>query len=112
MFVSQCHFLFITCFLWHASPCGPGTPLSEQAREVHDENRDSISLDDVGKFEMPTLIVRGENSNILAPDAAERFRDALPQGQLVTIPECGHNVHSQNTLGFIGAVGAFLSTLE
>ena len=80
--------------------------------EVHDENRDSISLGDVGKFEMPTLIVRGENSNILAPDAAERFRDALPQGQLVTIPECGHNVHSQNTLGFIGAVGTFLSTLE
>lgn len=80
--------------------------------EVHDENRDSISLDDVGKFEMPALIVRGENSNILAPDAAERFRDALPQGQLVIVPECGHNVHSQNTLGFIGAVGEFLSSLE
>jgi pimeloyl-ACP methyl ester carboxylesterase len=69
-------------------------------------------LDNVGKFKMPALIVRGVNSNILAPDAAERFRDALPQGQLVTVPECGHNVHSQNTLGFIGAVGKFLSSLE
>jgi len=30
----------------------------------------------------------------------------------VTVPECGHNVHSQNTLGFIDAVGEFLSNLE
>ena len=45
-------------------------------------------------------------------DAAERFREALPKGNLVTVPDCGHNVHSQNTLGFIDAVGKFLSSLE
>lgn len=80
--------------------------------QVADDSRDTISLDDVAKFQMPALIVRGENSNILAPDAAERFRDALPKGQLVTVPECGHNVHSQNTLGFIDVVGKFLADLE
>ena len=80
--------------------------------EVHDENRDAISLDDLASFEMPALIVRGANSNILADDAAERFRDALPKGNLVTVPNCGHNVHSQNTLGFIDAVGKFLSTFK
>ena len=80
--------------------------------EVHDENRDAISLDDLASFEMPALIVRGANSNILADDAAERFRDALPKGNLVTVPNCGHNVHSQNTLGFIDAVGKFFSTLK
>ncbi len=80
--------------------------------EVHDENRDAISFDDLASFEMPALIVRGANSNILADDAAERFRDALPKGNLVTVPNCGHNVHSQNTLGFIDAVGKFLSTLK
>ncbi len=80
--------------------------------EVHDENRDAISLDDLASFEMPVLIVRGANSNILADDAAERFRDALPKGNLVTVPNCGHNVHSQNTLGFIDAVGKFFSTLK
>ena len=32
------------------------------------------------------------------------FRDALPQGRLVTVPNCGHNVHGQNTLGFIAAM--------
>jgi hypothetical protein len=57
------------------------------------------------------LLVRGENSNILAPDAAERFAASLPQGRLVTVPNCGHNVHGQNTLGFIGFLGDFLRTI-
>jgi len=72
---------------------------------------ENITLEDAGSFHLPVLLVRGERSNILAPDAAERFRDALPQGQLVTVPNCGHNVHGQNTLGFIAALGEFLSGL-
>ena len=66
---------------------------------------ENITLEDAGSFNLPVLLVRGERSNILAPDAAERFRDALPMGRLVTIPNCGHNVHGQNTLGFISALG-------
>ena len=73
---------------------------------------DNVSLEEAGGFDFPVLIVRGETSNILEPDAAERFRDALPQGRLVTVPECGHNVHSQNTHGFIEAVGPFLEGLS
>jgi pimeloyl-ACP methyl ester carboxylesterase len=46
------------------------------------------------------------------PDAAERFVAALPQGQLVTVPACGHNVHSQNTPGFLEAIAPFLETLR
>ncbi len=69
---------------------------------------EQLSLEAVKAINVPVLVVRGENSNILAPDAAERFVDALPHGELVTVPDCGHNVHSQNTLGFIDAVSAFL----
>jgi pimeloyl-ACP methyl ester carboxylesterase len=72
---------------------------------------ENITLEDAGSFHLPVLLVRGERSNILAPDAAERFRDALPQGRLVTVPNCGHNVHGQNTLGFIAAIGAWLESL-
>ena len=32
-------------------------------------------------------------------------------GTLVTVPNCGHNVHGQNTKGFIEAIGGFLSGL-
>ena len=73
---------------------------------------DNITLEDAAKFDLPVLVVRGETSNILAPDAAERFRDALPNGRLVTVPNCGHNVHGQNTKGFIAALGEFLATLD
>ena len=80
--------------------------------QVPESDRDKISLNDISKFKLPALIVRGENSNILAPKAAKRFRDALPQGQLVTVPDCGHNVHSQNTMGFIHIVDSFLNSLK
>ena len=74
--------------------------------------RDNVGLDDAGTFHLPVLVVRGADSNILTQDAAERFRDALPQGKLEVVPNCGHNVHGQNTLGFIAAVGGFLAELE
>jgi pimeloyl-ACP methyl ester carboxylesterase len=54
-------------------------------------------------------LVRGGAARILTAHAAERFRDALPRGTLVTVPNCGHNVHGQNTKGFIEAVREFLT---
>ena len=70
---------------------------------------ENITLQDATAFALPVLLVRGANSNILEPDAAERFAAALPQGRLATVPDCGHNVHGQNTKGFIGALGGFLT---
>jgi pimeloyl-ACP methyl ester carboxylesterase len=72
---------------------------------------DNITLDDARAFDLPVLLVRGANSNILTADAAERFHDALPRGTLTTVPDCGHNVHGQNTTGFIAALGEFLTDL-
>jgi esterase len=71
---------------------------------------ENITLEDAAGFDLPVLLVRGANSNILAADAAERFAAALPRGELVTVPDCGHNVHGQNTKGFIGALGGFLES--
>jgi esterase len=69
----------------------------------------SLTLENTANLEMPVLVVRGATSSILEPDAAERFAATLPNGKLVTVPECGHNVHSQNTLGFLTAVNAYLA---
>ena len=74
--------------------------------------KDNVTLEEARSFDFPVLILRGETSNILEPDAATRFRDALPQGQLIEVPNCGHNVHSQNTLGFLDAVAPFLEGLN
>jgi len=73
---------------------------------------ENITLDDARAFDLPVLVVRGANSNILAPDAAERFRAVLPQGELVTVPDCGHNVHGQNTKGFLAVLEGFLGRLH
>lgn len=73
--------------------------------------QDNVTLDDVRGFDLPVLLVRGANSTILEAEAADRFAAALPQGRLVTVPDCGHNVHGQNTKGFIAAVGPFLEAV-
>lgn len=74
-----------------------------------DAGTERLTLAAMESLAMPVLLLRGENSNVLEPDAAERFAAALPAGQFVTVPDCGHNVHSQNTLGFLAAVEPFLA---
>jgi pimeloyl-ACP methyl ester carboxylesterase len=71
--------------------------------------QDNLTLDDVRTLDLRTLLVRGANSTILEPEAAERFAGALPKGELVTVPDCGHNVHGQNTKGFISELDRFLA---
>lgn len=66
---------------------------------------------DPGCMTFPVLLVRGGESDILEPDAAERFVAALPDGRLVTVPNVGHNVHGGNTPGFLEAVNPFLAGL-
>lgn len=68
-------------------------------------------LDAVRALDLPALVVRGGDSNVLTPEGAERFADALPQGRLVTVADCGHNVHGQNTPGFLEAVRPFVDAV-
>jgi pimeloyl-ACP methyl ester carboxylesterase len=71
----------------------------------------SVQLDDVAHITIPVLVVRGAESNVLDPDAAARFVATLPKGELVTVAQAGHNVHSANTPAFLEVVGPFLSGL-
>jgi pimeloyl-ACP methyl ester carboxylesterase len=80
-------------------------------RRIPVRNAD-LTLEHVRSVTCPVLVIRGAESNILAPDAAERFVAALARGTLVTVPNCGHNVHSGNTPGFLDAIGPFLSGLD
>lgn len=69
---------------------------------------DRFSLEEVAAITQDVLIIRGGDSQILTPDGAIRFADALPNGTLTTVPNAGHNVHGQNTPGFIDALTAWL----
>lgn len=63
---------------------------------------------DPGSIDIPILLVRGANSPVLTQDLAEQFVDRLSAGQLTVVDHSGHNVHSQNTVGFLNAVVPFL----
>ncbi len=80
-------------------------PKDEQGRP---RLRGAPGLDELGELNFPMLVVRGSDSNVLLQGPAEQFAAALPQGRLVTVPKCGHNVHSQNTLGFLEVIDPFL----
>jgi pimeloyl-ACP methyl ester carboxylesterase len=56
----------------------------------------------------PVLIVRGENSDILSPEAAEDTVAALPNATLVTVPGTGHNVPTDDARAFRHAVRRWL----
>ena len=80
-------------------------------RRVPEASASPLALDDFAALAFPILVVRGGESNILEPEAAERFVGALADGRLVTVPGAGHNVHSANTPGFLDAVTPFLADL-
>ena len=79
-------------------------------RRLHLPNPE-LTLEQMRALTLPVLVVRGGETNVLAPDAADRFVDALPDGRLVTVPNVGHNVHSGNTHGFLDAITPFLAEL-
>jgi pimeloyl-ACP methyl ester carboxylesterase len=81
-------------------------------RRAAGETPAPLRLEDVAGLASPVLVVRGEESNVLEPDAAIRFVSALPDGRLETVAHAGHNVHGANTPGFLEAIGPFLASLR
>ncbi len=60
------------------------------------------------KIEASTQIVRGELSDILSPQIAERMVRTIPDARLVTVTNAGHGVPYDAPEGFLAAVREFL----
>jgi pimeloyl-ACP methyl ester carboxylesterase len=60
------------------------------------------------RFSGPVLLLRGEDSDILSPEAAADTVAAFPDATLITIPSAGHNVHTDNPRAFRAAVRDWL----
>jgi pimeloyl-ACP methyl ester carboxylesterase len=56
----------------------------------------------------PVLLVRGGDSDILAPEIADKMIAMLPDAQMVVVPGAGHTVMMDNPTGFNEAVGSWL----
>jgi pimeloyl-ACP methyl ester carboxylesterase len=59
----------------------------------------------------PTLVVRGEESDLLSAPAAERVAN-LARGRSVTVAGAGHSVPGDNPEGFYAAVAPFLRDIR
>ncbi|MFZ2493270.1 MAG: alpha/beta fold hydrolase [Thermoanaerobaculia bacterium] len=60
------------------------------------------------KISVPTLIVVGEEDKITPPSDAERMAAAIPNAQLVKLPEAGHLSNMEQAEEFNAAVSKFL----
>jgi pimeloyl-ACP methyl ester carboxylesterase len=63
---------------------------------------------ELSKISAPALFVRGGKSQYVSQAAAERTRDAFPNGELITIEDAGHTVPEDTADEFIEAVRSFL----
>ena len=60
------------------------------------------------KLKIPALVVAGEDDFICGPACAEAIIGALPDAQLVTIPDSGHFVYIEQPEAFRAALVEFL----
>lgn len=61
---------------------------------------------------MPTLLVRGGESDVLNQAVAERAASEMPRATLVVVPGAGHSVPGDNPDAFTAAVREFLGDLD
>lgn len=60
----------------------------------------------------PTLVIRGEKSDVLSSDVAERMLERNRNSWLVEVPWAGHRVPGDNPIAFEEAVRAFLDDVD
>jgi len=65
----------------------------------------------LGEIRCPTLVIRGAQSDMFAPETVPRLRAANPNIDVVEIPG-GHDVAGDNPAGFIATVRTFLEAQE
>ena len=73
-------------------------------------NDDSWSL--FRNIRVPTLLIRGAESDVLSQPIAERAATEMHRTRLVVVPGAGHSVPGDNPDAFTEAVQDFLSDLE
>ena len=77
-------------------------------RDAHTAERRALA-DGLAKVTVPTLVVRGAESDVFHKEDAERLAQRLPDGRHVTIPRAGHTVQGDNPKDLAEALREFLA---
>ena len=71
--------------------------------------RDTVDLwEPLPRITCPALVVRGAESDILAPDVAKKMAERLPDGRFVEIAGAGHTVPADRPEEFVAEIRRFL----
>lgn len=78
---------------------------------MREGRRDAVDLwEPLPRIPCPTLIVRGAESDILAPEVAKKMAERLPDGRVVEIEGAGHTVPADRPEEFVREIRAFLDS--
>ena len=64
--------------------------------------------DCVARIDCPTLVLRGDRSDLFSEETLLRMGDVIPDCSTATIPNAGHLVQGDNPAAFIAEVETFL----
>ena len=60
----------------------------------------------------PVLLVRGDDSDVLATETAQRMLAENPNASMASVPECGHSITLDNPDGMLEVVSPWLAAAE
>jgi 3-oxoadipate enol-lactonase len=63
----------------------------------------------MGRIDVPTLAIVGEEDLITPPDVVRRFVEVMPRAELVVLPGCGHMPPMESPAAFNRTVASFLA---
>jgi pimeloyl-ACP methyl ester carboxylesterase len=63
-------------------------------------------------LQCPTMVVRGDKSDIIATETADQMIGKIPGGKLAIVENAGHLVMGDNPSGFEKAVTAFIESIQ
>ena len=64
--------------------------------------------DAAGRYEGPTLVLRGERSDYVKPEHRALFRTLFPAARFATLRDAGHWLHAEQPDAFVATLDAFL----
>ena len=76
--------------------------------ELTVSSRESGLSERVSEFDLPILVITGDDDRIVPTEQSLRLAEELPNAELAVIPQCGHVPHEECPVVFMQAVTEFL----
>lgn len=86
--------------------------LAAETSSARTERMRTMLLDAARQIRVPTLVVRGQQSDMVTPEAVREFVDVVPGSRYIDVADAGHMVAGDQNDRFVDAVLGFLTDLH